>query len=155
MSSCISFSFLHSFFYKFVKVSEWCFTDRRPSVLCSALSDTTACCLGERLMSGTASWRAAGCLQLWRCSSSSPPASVALTAPRWSTTSTLFTMSTTEVRLGFILAVFFFQPAEFAEVVYRDLRGWKLRGKTDRMKYVVNRLQFEKPLWILVGHFLH
>lgn len=60
--------------------------------LFSALSDTAACCPWERLMSGTASWRAAGCPQLWRCSSFSPPASAALTAPQWSTISTLFIM---------------------------------------------------------------
>ena len=88
----------------------------------------TACCLGERLMSGSASsWRAAGCLQLWRCSSSSPPASAALTAPRWSTTSTLFTMSTTEVRLGFLLFWCHYLPLllcelqNFVEVVSGDL----------------------------------
>lgn len=75
-----------------------------PSVLSSALSDSTACCL----MSDTASWRAAGCPQPWRCSSSSPPASAALTAPGWSTTSTSFTMSTIEVRVGFICHVITF-----------------------------------------------
>lgn len=75
-----------------------------PSVLSSILSDSTACCL----MSDTASWRAAGCPQPWRCSSSSPPASAALTAPGWSTTSTSFTMSTIEVRVGFICHVITF-----------------------------------------------
>lgn len=106
-SNLLSLSLLPAPFYKFCRISEWHFTDRHPSVLCSTFSESTACRPAEGLMmSGSASWRAAGCLQLWRCSSSCPPASAALTAPQWSTTSTLFTMLTTEVRPFALLKYF-------------------------------------------------
>lgn len=103
-------------------VSEWHITEQHPSlVLCSILSESTACCRGEQLMSSSVSWRGAGCLQLWRCSSFSPAASAALTAPRWSTTSTLFTTSTTEVRFG---CLFFLKLSRIGRLkVERTNRG--------------------------------
>lgn len=109
-------------------------------VPCSALSESAACCPVERLTCGSASWRAAGCQQLWCCSSSSPSASAGRTAPRWSTTSTSFTMSTTEVRLFFLKMKKFWWRIENVKVSQSSIRRFKRlekdknnKGKTSRM----------------------